>query len=175
MEVLLAGRLTGNNSMEHTSPCSDACSVDKENTSGNRVELSVERQHMKKNAGFNLLGTEPFQLKKESSALDSNLYGHNLDCDGQAVSETEKGTVVSESTETNCEASSVGPFPNFKDWFRESEEEHLSSCQIVLEGKEASREMDVLTRNERADTDETGSSDVEQNTKHVKLLLPDGG
>lgn len=43
--------------MEQPSACTDTGSVGKENTSGSKVELSVERQQMKKkkkNAGFNL-------------------------------------------------------------------------------------------------------------------------
>ncbi|KAJ4875096.1 Uncharacterized protein Rs2_40114 [Raphanus sativus] len=117
---------------------------------------------------------------EENAMLDSIRCGHNIECDGQAVVETEKRIDVSDSTETNCEADFVGPFPDRKDWSRGSEEQHFS-CQLALEGKESSREIDVLTRNERADADDgpdlqinylTGSSAVEQNIEPVTLLMP---
>ncbi|XP_013606312.1 PREDICTED: uncharacterized protein LOC106313117 isoform X2 [Brassica oleracea var. oleracea] len=116
---------------------------------------------------------------EENAVLDSLPCGHNIECDGQAVVETEKGIEVSDSTETNCEADFVGPFSDCKDWSRESEEQHFS-CQLALEGKEGSREIDVLPRKERADTDDvadmqidylTGSSADEQNIEQVNLLM----
>ncbi|KAL0750859.1 hypothetical protein Bca101_032862 [Brassica carinata] len=116
---------------------------------------------------------------EENAVLDSLPCGHNIECDGQAVVETEKGIDVSDSTETNCEADFVGPFSDCKDWSRESEEQHFS-CQLALEGKEGSREIDVLPRKERADTDDvadmqidylTGSSADEQNIEQVNLLM----
>ncbi|CAG7910571.1 unnamed protein product [Brassica rapa] len=102
---------------------------------------------------------------EENTVLDSVPCGHNIECDGQAVVETEKGIDVSDSTETNCEADFVGPFPDCKDWSRE----------------EGSREIDVVTRKERADTDDvadmqidylTGSTADEQNIDQVNLLMP---
>ncbi|CAH8323452.1 unnamed protein product [Eruca vesicaria subsp. sativa] len=116
---------------------------------------------------------------EEKAVLDSIPCGHNMECDGQAVSETEKRIDVSDSTETNCESDFVGPFPDCKVWSRESEEQQFS-CQLALDGKEGSHEIDVLTRNERANTDDgadmqieysTGSSTVEQNIEQVNLLM----
>ncbi|CAH2069362.1 unnamed protein product [Thlaspi arvense] len=101
---------------------------------------------------------------EENAVLNSILCGHNMVCDGQTVLETEKRTEVSDSSETKCE----------------SEEQHFS-CQLVVEGREGSHEIDVLTRNEIADTDDapdmqidsfTGSPDVEPNMEQVILLMP---
>ncbi|VVB16679.1 unnamed protein product [Arabis nemorensis] len=122
----------------------------------------------------------PCNHLEKNAESNSILCGDNMVCDGQAVEETEKITEVSNITEKNCEADFTGPFPDCKYWFRESEEQHFL-CQSVLEGKEGSQELDVLTRNERADKDDgpdmqidyfTGSPDVEQNIEQVRMLMP---
>ncbi|KAL0735212.1 hypothetical protein Bca4012_011422 [Brassica carinata] len=119
-------------------------------------------------------------ISSESAVLDSIMCAHNMEYDGHAVLETEKRTEVSDSIATNCEADFVGPSPGCKDWFRESEEQH-SSCQLGLERKERSPDIDGLARSEGAVTDDgpemqidylTGSSAVEQNMEQVKLLMP---
>ncbi|KAF8102386.1 hypothetical protein N665_0198s0092 [Sinapis alba] len=119
-------------------------------------------------------------ISSESAVLDSIMCAHNMEYDGHAVLKTEKRIEVSDSIATNCEADFVGPSPGCNDWFRESEEHHFS-CQLALERKEGSREIDVLARNEGANTDDgpdmqidylTGSSAVEQNMEQVKLLMP---
>ncbi|KAG7538640.1 hypothetical protein ISN44_As13g023820 [Arabidopsis suecica] len=118
----------------------------------------------------------PCNHLEENAVANSILCDHNMVCDGQAVLETEKRIEISESTETNCEADFIGPISECKDWFRESEEQHLSS-QLVLEVKEGGHEIDVLIRNEGADVPGmqiecfTGSSDAD-NMEQVKLLRP---
>ncbi|CAL9244336.1 unnamed protein product [Arabidopsis halleri] len=118
----------------------------------------------------------PCNHLEENAVANSILCDHNMVCDGQAVLETEKRLEISESTETNCEADFIGPISECKDWFRESEEQYLSS-QLVLEVKEGGHEIDVLIRNEGADGPGmqiecfTGSSDAD-NMKQVKLLRP---
>ncbi|XP_010443806.1 PREDICTED: uncharacterized protein LOC104726612 [Camelina sativa] len=112
----------------------------------------------------------------EENAVSNILCDHNMVCNGQAVLETEERTEISDCTETNCDADFIGPFSACKDWFRESEEQHLSS-QLVFEMKEGGHEIDVLTRDERADESDmqiesfTGSSDAD-NMEQVKLLMP---
>ncbi|CAH8280313.1 unnamed protein product [Arabidopsis lyrata] len=108
----------------------------------------------------------PCNHLEENAVANSILCDHSMVCDGQAVLETEKRIEISESTETNCEADFIGPSSECKDWFRESEEQHLSS-QLVLEVKEGGHEFDVLIRNEGADGPGmqiecfTGSSDAD--------------
>ncbi|XP_010483658.1 PREDICTED: uncharacterized protein LOC104762128 [Camelina sativa] len=112
----------------------------------------------------------------EENAVSNILCDHNMVCNGQAVLETEERTELRDSTATSCEADFIGPFSACKDWFRESEEHHLSS-QLVFEMKEGGHEIDVLTRDERADEPDmqiecfTGSSDAD-NMEQVILLMP---
>ncbi|VVB16501.1 unnamed protein product [Arabis nemorensis] len=89
-------------------------------------------------------------------------------CDGKAVVETKKITEVSNITETNGEADFTGPFPDCKYWFRQSEE-HFS-CQSVLEGKEGSQELDVLSRNERAGKDDGPFPDCKKPKENLKEI-----
>lgn len=117
----------------------------------------------------------------EENVVSSSIpCGHDMVYDGQAVLELEKTIEVSGSAETNCQADFIGPFTDCKDWLRESEEQQFS-YQLVPEVKEGGNEIDVLTRNERADEDDgpdmqidyfTGCLDVEQNMEQVKLLMP---
>ncbi|CAN8301156.1 unnamed protein product [Cochlearia groenlandica] len=106
---------------------------------------------------------------EENAVSSSYMYGHNMACDGEALLEPNR-IEVSDSTETNCEAGLTGPF----------QEQHFL-CQLVHRGKEGSHDIDVLSRNERADTDDgsdmqkasfTGSPNIEQNLEEAKLLMP---
>lgn len=122
----------------------------------------------------------PCNHLEENAALTSILCDHNMVCDGQAALETEKKievSDVSDSTET-CEADFTGSYSDCKDWLRESAEQHFS-CQLVHEVKEGVKEIDILTRNERAESGPdmqidyfTGSLDVEQEMEQVELLMP---
>ncbi|EOA12460.1 hypothetical protein CARUB_v10025762mg [Capsella rubella] len=118
----------------------------------------------------------PCNHLEENAVSNSILCDHNMVCNGQAVLEMEVRSEKSNITETNCEADFVGPFSECQDLFRESEEQHLSSHSI-FEMKEGGHEIDVLTRDERANESDmqiecfTGSSDAD-NMEQVQLLMP---
>ncbi|KAH0906855.1 LOW QUALITY PROTEIN: hypothetical protein HID58_038682 [Brassica napus] len=115
---------------------------------------------------------------EENTVLDSVPCGHNIECDGQAVVETEKGIDVSDSTETNCEADFVDT-SDVKDVYVMKQTDQLETSDRCCPAKDVSatvfsysneelednselEDMDLVTESDSSDEEPDGNLNLKQ-------------